>query len=659
MQTGQYTELVMMELCRDLKALGLSGIAEKYPSLFGEYSLVTDAETKEARRALMENDSAMTKRLARVYSICGETGARLFDLALLCLMQPEAAALLDEQFSGCCLESCVALSGGDPDIGSLRRDYDRVKLLLISEGAAAPFFRKRFSADDRLLCFLEGDDTPDRSLQKLVSLPNTDGGLQPLYMDADRLPFIKTALGKPGTLIQFAAEKGRGRKLLLCHACGEMGLTCLVADAGRLRAMSEERRADAIKRIRREALLEGHALCYSAIEKDEDWPLEDFLRDCVAPMASLRLPICVCTGPKVELIAASDTPVERLALPETDRDGQIALWKGYSGQFGLTGIDCRSIGSKYKLSPLQIRKAAGRLAELEKLGRPADAQAVSDVCAEVLPPAEGNIKRVKVTYTIDDLVLPPEQIQVLYNICAHVEHKRRVYDDWDMKSRFSYGRNVSALFVGAPGTGKTMAVHVLSNMLHLPLYHVDLSQVVDKYVGETEKRLEEIFNVAERSNTILFFDEADGIFGKRSDVKDSKDKYANTQSSYILQRIEQYEGVVILATNFNKNIDEAFMRRIRYVMEFQKPSEELRLRLWRGAFAEKTPLEGVDFPYLARSFELTGGSIKNIALNAAFLAAQTGGPITMEHILLSLRDENQKLGKTMLKKDFAEYGILF
>ena len=220
-------------------------------------------------------------------------------------------------------------------------------------------------------------------------------------------------------------------------------------------------------------------------------------------MAPLRLPICVCTGPKVELIAAADTLVERLALPEMDRDGQIALWNGYSGQFGLADIDCRSIGSKYKLSPLQIRKAAGRLAELEKLGRPADAQAVSDVCAEVLPPAEGNIKRVKVTYTIDDLVLPPEQIQVLYNICAHVEHKRRVYDDWDMKSRFSYGRNVSALFVGAPGTGKTMAVTCCPTCCTCR-FTTWISRKLWTNTWAKRRSLEEIFNVASAATPSSF-----------------------------------------------------------------------------------------------------------------------------------------------------------
>ncbi|MBQ6886965.1 MAG: ATP-binding protein [Lachnospiraceae bacterium] len=228
-----------------------------------------------------------------------------------------------------------------------------------------------------------------------------------------------------------------------------------------------------------------------------------------------------------------------------------------------------------------------------------------------------------------------------------------------MEKKFSYGRNVSALFVGAPGTGKTMAVHVLSSMLNLPLYKIDLSQVVDKYIGETEKKLEEIFNLAEKSNTILFFDEADSIFGKRSEVNDSKDRYANTEVSYILQRIEQYDGIVILASNYKKNIDEAFMRRMRYLVEFPIPDVETRKEIWRSSFTEQVPKEELDFDFLAENFELSGGIIKNIVLNAIFSAAQQGKEVEMIHILESLKNEKAKIGKPMIKKDFAKYEYLF
>ena len=173
---------------------------------------------------------------------------------------------------------------------------------------------------------------------------------------------------------------------------------------------------------------------------------------------------------------------------------------------------------------------------------------------------------------------------------------------------------------------------------------------------ETEKRLEEIFNAAEKNNTVLFFDEADAIFGKRSDVHEAKDKYANTEVSYILQRIEQYDGIVILATNYRKNIDEAFMRRIRYVVEFSLPDARLRKELWKSSFSDEIPTEYLDYDYLAEQFEISGGSIKNIVLNAAFLAAARNEPVSMLDVLYSIKNENAKTGKVMLSKDFGLYG---
>ena len=363
----------------------------------------------------------------------------------------------------------------------------------------------------------------------------------------------------------------------------------------------------------------------------------------------------MCTDGPASFLPWADRPVQRIEFPDCTRAEQIALWQGMARREGLE-LDAVQCGSKYKLTPRQIAVAAEQLARETDSPTPGD---VARVCGRVLPPPDqGGIRRIRTKYTLDDLKLPPAQKQKLQNIADHVIYRHRVYDEWNMESRFAYGRNVSALFVGPPGTGKTMAVHVLSNMLDLPLYRIDLSQVVDKYIGETEKRLEKIFDTAEKSNVILFFDEADSIFGKRSEVNDAKDKYANTEVSYILQRIEQYDGIVILATNYKRNIDEAFMRRMRYLVEFQMPSPELRKEIWQNCFTPQVPLQEIDFPYLARQFELSGGSIKNVALNAVFLAADSGGPVTMRHILESLRDENLKMGKPMLPQDFAEYALL-
>jgi SpoVK/Ycf46/Vps4 family AAA+-type ATPase len=220
--------------------------------------------------------------------------------------------------------------------------------------------------------------------------------------------------------------------------------------------------------------------------------------------------------------------------------------------------------------------------------------------------------------------------------------------EWGFGRKLSGGKGVNALFAGSSGTGKTMAAEVIANELGLDLYKIDLSSVVSKYIGETEKNLERIFDAAEHADAILFFDEADAIFGKRSEVHDAHDRYANIEVAYLLQRMEQYEGISLLATNLRQNMDEAFVRRLAFIIHFPFPDEESRRRIWTGIWPEEITLdEDVDLGQLARQYKLSGGNIKNVALAAAFLAAPEGGCVTMSHLLQSVRREYQKTGKVL------------
>jgi SpoVK/Ycf46/Vps4 family AAA+-type ATPase len=219
----------------------------------------------------------------------------------------------------------------------------------------------------------------------------------------------------------------------------------------------------------------------------------------------------------------------------------------------------------------------------------------------------------------------------------------------------SLGRGVTALFAGPPGTGKTMAAEVVAASLGLDLYRIDLARVVSKYIGETEKNLNAVFSAAEDSNAILLFDEADALFGKRSEVQDAHDRYANIEVAYLLQKMEQYEGAAILATNMRQSLDEAFMRRLSFVIAFPFPDEDSRRRIWQGIWPEQTPLDSrVDLDWLARRFRLSGGNIRNIALAAAYLAAQDGGLVTHDHLLTAVRREYHKMGKTYYEAERAE-----
>jgi SpoVK/Ycf46/Vps4 family AAA+-type ATPase len=272
--------------------------------------------------------------------------------------------------------------------------------------------------------------------------------------------------------------------------------------------------------------------------------------------------------------------------------------------------------------------------------------------ASTRPRLEALAQRLDPKATWDDLVLPAETMSLLRQIAAQVRRRGTVYDDWGFRARMNRGLGISALFTGESGCGKTMAAEVIANDLRLNLYRIDLSAVVSKYIGETEKNLRRLFDAAEGGGAILFFDEADALFGKRSEVKDSHDRYANIEINYLLQRIEAYRGLAILATNMKSALDAAFMRRLRFIVNFPFPGVTERKLMWQKVFPPQTPTNGLDFDRLAR-FNLTGAGIHSIALNAAFLATTQEPPrVTMAVILEAARAEFRKLEQPINEAEF-------
>ncbi len=334
-------------------------------------------------------------------------------------------------------------------------------------------------------------------------------------------------------------------------------------------------------------------------------------------------------------------PTLRLDIPDVER--RLAAWQQSAAEHDVHMDDADTLAARYRLMPDQIRRAVEMAVQRAAWQdtEPDFAQAARDQTEVNLAPLA---RRIEPVYGWDDIVLPPDALDQLRELCQRVIHRERVMADWGFGQKLSAG--VTALFAGPSGTGKTMAAEVIANALGLNLYKIDLSSVVSKYIGETEKNLSRIFDTAD--NAILFFDEADALFGKRSEVKDAHDRYANIETSHLLQRMETYEGVAILATNFRQNLDDAFTRRLAFSVHFPFPDEKSRRRIWQGIWPQAVPLDaGVDVHYLAAAFKISGGSIKNVALAAAFLAAAADQPVNMDHIAHALRREHQKMGKVM------------
>ena len=265
---------------------------------------------------------------------------------------------------------------------------------------------------------------------------------------------------------------------------------------------------------------------------------------------------------------------------------------------------------------------------------------------------------VKPVYTWDDITITDYQREILQTACSRYRLRNRIGEGWGLKSKNAYGNGISVLLYGPPGTGKTMAAQVIANELELPLYRVDISQISSKYIGETEKNMAVIFNAAAKANVILFFDEADALFSKRTEVSDSHDKYANNETAFLLQKIEEYNGLSILATNYYNNFDDAFVRRITYAVHMESPDKETRYTLWTTILPKTTEVSpDIDFRFFADKFELSGSNIKAILYNAAYMAGSENKPVGAEHIVRSLQYEFNKLGKLVNQSDFGKLDV--
>lgn len=553
------------------------------------------------------------------------------------------------------------------DYEQLKQGQETLLKYLRVEKRAENFLYTELYADERLVMYLAGENSIAESIKGFAEIFFAGDGMETVYGMDNLIQCVKKKLSYHRTtenpmIFQICGQQGRGRCTILKKiAVEEEENGWIFIRTKQLSVVSKEKLAEKFWLLQREAVFYGLGMCFLDFYWKDVLEFESYLKPFLNRTKILPYPICICTGDKENLVAKMRLSVQKIMFPDITREECILLWNCFSKEYGIP-VDYERYGVVYRLNPGEIKKIfQGLQVDYEKgiLEKEMDRLIITLARGVLEEPQHGQLCEIRDHISFRDLKLEKKPKEMLENVCAFVTYSHQVYDVWNMEGKFLYGKAVTALLCGPPGTGKTMAAHVLAAELNMPLYRIDLSQVVDKYIGETEKKLEEIFCYAGKSNVILFFDEADSIFGKRTEVKESKDKYANTEVSYILQRIEQYQGVVVLATNLKNNIDEAFMRRMKYVIEFKLPDEETRKKIWEGGFSCEIPLNQIDFDYLAQRVELSGGYIKNIILNAVFLAAKEETVVSMRHIILSTCNEYMKLGKIIMPQDFEKYAYYF
>ncbi|OPY74871.1 MAG: ATP-dependent zinc metalloprotease FtsH [Syntrophorhabdus sp. PtaU1.Bin153] len=517
--------------------------------------------------------------------------------------------------------------------------------------------------DPRIVGYLLGDNSIDGRLADAVTFVHpfssmdhvfVDGAIKTRLLDFVPAYFSEDNAGPRKLILHFHGPYGVGKQELARAICGQLGCPLVHVDTESLLAC-ETTGEERLPLVFREGLLLQSALYLSNTDvfaKDDD-KTRVFMKRLIRMIGEYGwLTFLAGEKPWVRKGLFGDALFHSVEFPIPDVPVRSAAWQAGLAVFGEeTGnLWASRLADQFQLTPGQIKDAIGYAVRRQAMNKVHRNVTLSDLYTACRGQSNQKLEEMaqkgKGSYSWDDLVLPDDRLQQLKEICNQLKHRYRVFGEWGFGKKLSHGKGLSVLFSGPPGTGKTMAAQVIAHDLQLDLYKIDLSGIVSKYIGETEKNLARVFQEAQTSNAILFFDEADALFGKRTEVSDAHDRYANIETSYLLQKMEEYEGMVILATNLRTNMDEAFTRRIRFIVEFPFPDEASRSKIWKTHFPGAAPLsDEIDFEFLSRQFQIAGGSIKNIVLNAAFLAAENGGVIGMDHVLHGVKREFEKIGK--------------
>jgi AAA+ superfamily predicted ATPase len=510
---------------------------------------------------------------------------------------------------------------------------------------SAPITTRPLRIDERVLHYLTGLAHVDERLAGLMTEMDVDEDVVQTHREIARHVVAAWTRANDGTVQPLVAlygsdpESARAIAALAARSCGwqpyrlsERLIPTTAADMHLFSRLWE-----------REVRLGAAVMVIECDDTGSD-PHRELLRDWLDRVTG---PVVIISRERRQL---GPRPTASFEVSKPTADEQHALWNLALHDHEGARQSVSALTSQFSLSRPEILSAAE---EARADPSPLSVRAVWTACRrQTRGRLDDLAQRIESHATFEDLVLPESQKEILANIVTHVRHRATVLQTWGFAALGGRGLGISALFAGASGTGKTMSAEVLAGALELDLYRIDLSAVVSKYIGETEKNLRRIFDAADSGGVILLFDEADALFGKRSEVKDSHDRYANIEVSYLLQRMESYRGLAILTTNMRSALDVAFLRRIRFIVQFPFPDAGQRAQIWRKVFPRDTPTNGLDVERLAQ-LSVAGGSIRNVALNAAFLAADSNEPVGMSHVLSAARSEYAKLEKSLTDAEVA------
>ena len=533
-----------------------------------------------------------------------------------------------------------------------------IQLTSPAAGADSPLLAQRLRLEPQVLAALLGETSLDSRLARACRLwrPVAGAGktLSPTSAPRGLLALACRYQETSEPLRLYLQGPNReDKRAAAADIATELGAMLLDVDLARLSAAPLDFE-HALRLIGREAWLKGCVVHFDDADALLLAPAPLQARRRFAQHLSNSSGITVVSGQHawepIEGLCCALMPV-MFELPTADQ--RVVLWTQSLRERGveIAPAATRSLAERYQLDPTQIAGAAAAVLFAASArcggGEPTLDVLFAAARAQTRHALDPLAERMESSRGWSDLVLPHDTMSQLQEVCTCVEHSHRVFGEWGFADKLAYGKGIHVLFAGPSGTGKTMAAQVLAQELKLDLYRIDLASIVSKYIGETEKNLDRIFGAARNANAILFFDEADALFGKRTEVKDSHDRYANQEVSYLLQKMEAYDGIMVLATNMRQNIDEAFLRRFTSIVSFPTPDRTQRRRLWAGAWPAATPLApDVDFDALAAAHRFTGANIRNVALLASFLAAANNQPVHAEHVAHAAARETQKLGKS-------------